>query len=78
MARAGVRPCALGWLGKPIEIDDPHETQLVDRLRRLVFAGDPARPLQHLGEAETLTLIQNRPEYTGSVWISRAPEDLRH
>ncbi|MCG0285537.1 hypothetical protein [Streptomyces sp. PSAA01] len=59
-----------GWLGRPIEIDDPHETELVDRLRRLVFAGDPRRPLQHLGEAETLTLIQNRPEFAGSVWIT--------
>lgn len=59
-----------GWLGEPIEIDDPRETELVDRLRRLVFAGDPRRPLQHLGEAETLVLIQNRPEFAGSVWVT--------
>lgn len=40
-----------GWLGDPIEIDDPAETALVDRVRRVVFAGSPTRPLQHLGEA---------------------------
>ncbi|MET8241236.1 hypothetical protein ACWCW2_06070 [Streptomyces sp. NPDC001773] len=28
-----------GWLGDPIEIDDPAETALVDRMRRVVFAG---------------------------------------
>jgi predicted nucleic acid-binding protein len=59
-----------GWLGEPIEIDDPRETELVDRLRRLVFGGNPRRPLQHLGEAETLTLIQHRSAFAESVWIT--------
>ncbi|MCP3818411.1 hypothetical protein NLX86_09870 [Streptomyces sp. A3M-1-3] len=59
-----------GWLGDPIEIDDPAETALVDRIRRVVFAGSPSRPLQHLGEAETLVVIEHRREFTDSVWIT--------
>ncbi|WP_406013448.1 hypothetical protein OG520_14525 [Streptomyces sp. NBC_00984] len=59
-----------GWLGEPIEIDDPAETALVDRLRRVVFAGSPSRPLQHLGEAETLVVIERRAELSTSVWIT--------
>ncbi|MCT7351022.1 hypothetical protein N4P33_02355 [Streptomyces sp. 15-116A] len=59
-----------GWLGDPIEIDDPAETALVDRVRRVVFAGSPSRPRQHLGEAETLLLIEHRSEFAGSVWIT--------
>lgn len=59
-----------GWLGDPIEIDDPAEIVLVDRLRRVVFAGSPARPLQHLGEAETLVVIEHREGFASSVWIT--------
>lgn len=59
-----------GWLGQPVEIDNPAETALVDRIRRVVFAGSPSRPLQHLGEAETLVLIEYRTEFDGSVWIT--------
>ena len=59
-----------GWLGEPIEIDDPVETALVDRMRRVVFAGSPSRPLQHLGEAETLVVIEHRSGFEGSVWIT--------
>lgn len=59
-----------GWLGEPIEIDDPAETVLVDRIRRVVFAGSPSRPLQHLGEAETLVVIEHRGGFASSVWIT--------
>ncbi|WP_371549859.1 hypothetical protein OG266_31760 [Streptomyces sp. NBC_00554] len=59
-----------GWLGEPIEIDDPAETALVDRVRRVVFAGSPSRPLQHLGEAETLVVIEHRSGFASSVWIT--------
>ena len=67
-----------GWLGDPIEIDDPTETALVDRLRRVVFAGSPSRPLQHLGEAETLVVIERRAEFSGSVWITDDGEAGRY
>ncbi|MFK4149822.1 hypothetical protein [Streptomyces sp. NPDC004065] len=59
-----------GWLGAPIEIDDPTETALVDRIRRMVFAGSPSQPLKHLGEAETLVVIEHRGEFAHSVWIT--------
>ncbi|MER7722959.1 hypothetical protein [Streptomyces sp. NPDC096323] len=67
-----------GWLGIPIEIDDPAETALVDRIRRVVFAGSPSRPLQHLGEAETLVVIEHRTEFAHSVWITDDREAGRY
>ncbi|MGW1780458.1 hypothetical protein ACWCQQ_15135 [Streptomyces sp. NPDC002143] len=59
-----------GWLGEPLEIDDPAETALVDRIRRVVFGGSSSRPLQHLGEAETLVVIEHRSGFANSVWIT--------
>lgn len=67
-----------GWLGDPIEIDDPAETALVDRVRRVVFAGSPTRPLQHLGEAETLVVIGHRSGFADSVWITDDGEAGRY
>ncbi|MGW5663282.1 hypothetical protein ACWEWG_24750 [Streptomyces sp. NPDC003758] len=67
-----------GWLGEPIEIDDPVETALVDRIRRVVFAGSPSRPLQHLGEAETLVVIEHRSGFADSVWITDDGEAGRY
>jgi len=67
-----------GWLGDPIEIDDPAEAALVDRVRRVVFAGSPSRPLQHLGEAETLVVIEHRSGFAGSVWITDDGEAGRY
>lgn len=67
-----------GWLGEPIEIDDPVETALVDRIRRVVFAGSPSRPLQHLGEAETLVIIEHRCGFADSVWITDDGEAGRY
>lgn len=67
-----------GWLGEPVRIEDPVEIALVDRLRRLVFNGASARPLQHLGEAETLVVIRHRREFTGSVWITDDGEAGRY
>ncbi|MEW1642099.1 hypothetical protein [Streptomyces sp. NPDC091219] len=59
-----------GWLGEPIAIDDPAETAAVDRIRRVVFGGSRSRPLQHLGEAETLVVIEQRSGFANSVWIT--------
>ncbi|MEV5957998.1 hypothetical protein AB0M11_30245 [Streptomyces sp. NPDC051987] len=59
-----------GWLGEPIEIDDPAEIAAVDRIRRVVFGGSSSRPLQHLGEAETLVVIEHRDGFASSVWIT--------
>jgi predicted nucleic acid-binding protein len=61
---------AEGWLGEPIELCTDAEIALADRLRRAVFGGAPTEPLRHLGEAETLALIQTREEFAGAVWIT--------
>ncbi|MER5476386.1 hypothetical protein ABT026_05315 [Streptomyces sp. NPDC002734] len=59
-----------GWLGEPIEVDGEVEQALVERLRRVVFGGLAHRPLQHLGEAETLAVIETRREFRTAVWIT--------
>ncbi|MEU6244576.1 hypothetical protein [Streptomyces sp. NPDC047024] len=61
---------AEGWLGEPIELCTEAEIALADRLRRAVFGGTRSEPMRHLGEAETLTLIQTREEFAGAVWIT--------
>ncbi|QKW09382.1 hypothetical protein HUT18_26335 [Streptomyces sp. NA04227] len=66
------------WLGEPLVVDDPAELVLVDRLRRAVFGGRPNRPLQHLGEAETLVVIENREGYEGALWITDDGEAGRY
>lgn len=45
-----------GWLGEPLELDDPHEQGLVESIRRVVFGGSPTLPRKHLGEAQTCFL----------------------
>ncbi|GAA3659511.1 hypothetical protein ACG5V6_18610 [Streptomyces chitinivorans] len=58
-----------GWLGEPVEIDDPAEVALVDRVRRSSSRAPrpaPAAP----GEAETLVVIEHRAEFADSVWIT--------
>lgn len=59
-----------GWLGDPIEIDDPAEIRQIDRIRRAVFGGTDDRPLQHLGEAQTCHVVLNWPEFAGSFWVT--------
>lgn len=44
----------------------------------MVFGADPRRPLQHLGEAETLVVIEYRPQYAGSVWVTDDSEAGRY
>ncbi|MFE1230458.1 hypothetical protein [Streptomyces sp. NPDC058745] len=59
-----------GALGEPIDIEDD-EVAAVQLVRVASFGGVPEMPLQHLGEAETLYLMQNRREFKGvSTWIS--------
>ncbi|MEU1215418.1 hypothetical protein ABZ424_23965 [Streptomyces sp. NPDC005790] len=59
-----------GWLGEPIELCTEAEIAFADRRRRAVFGGTPSEPMRHLGEAETLALIQTREEFAGAVWIT--------
>ncbi|MEY9844931.1 hypothetical protein [Streptacidiphilus sp. MAP5-3] len=67
-----------GSLGEPVEISDPDERTEVERLRRAVFGGDRRRPTQHLGEAETLTLITRRRDFRHAVWISDDRDAARY
>ncbi|MFI5959772.1 hypothetical protein [Cryptosporangium sp. NPDC051539] len=67
-----------GWLGKPIEVNDEKEIQAIDRIRRAVFGGSDVKPLQHLGEAQTCYLLQHRPEFADSWWISDDREAIRY
>lgn len=55
-------------LGDPVELTGD-EDESAKRIRISEFGGTAARPLQHLGEAMTLTLLQ-RAEYSGATWIS--------
>lgn len=59
-----------GWLGEPIEITGDNAVHAVDVLRRMVFGGHATDPRKHLGEAQTLYLLQNRTEFRGSIWIT--------
>ena len=65
-----------GWMGDPIEITEDVDILQVDRLRRVVFGGIDAKPLQHLGEAETCHVLKTWPEFASSWWISDDREAL--
>ncbi|MDT2009830.1 hypothetical protein FXW78_50015 [Rhodococcus opacus] len=67
-----------GWLGDPIEIDDPKLMADVARTRRVVFGGDVDNELRHLGEAQTCELIRTVEEYADSWWITDDQDALRY
>ncbi|GII94658.1 hypothetical protein [Sinosporangium siamense] len=67
-----------GWLGDPIEIDDPDEIDRVERIRRAVFGGLREEPLKHLGEAQTCHVILTWEEFKGSYWISDDRDALEY
>ncbi len=60
----------LSFMGDSIAIEEVSDIERVSHLRRAVFGGTDANPLQHLGEAETCFLILNRDQYAGSRWIT--------
>ncbi|MCW2878544.1 MAG: hypothetical protein JWQ95_2644 [Sphaerisporangium sp.] len=41
------------WLGDPIEVTDPNEIMIIERIRRAAFGGTRDKPRKHLGEAQT-------------------------
>lgn len=59
-----------GWLGQPIEVDDPVMVAKVEHLRRDVFGGSSAEPLKHLGEAQTCYLVHEVAQWRGAWWVS--------
>jgi predicted nucleic acid-binding protein len=67
-----------GWMGEPIEIIEDADILRIDRIRRVVFGGTDAKPLQHLGEAETCHVMRTWPEFASSWWVSDDREALRY
>ena len=67
-----------GWLDDPIEISDASDVRKIEQIRRAVFGGTDAMPLQHLGEAQTCHVILHWTEFAGSWWISDDREALRY
>lgn len=59
-----------GWLGEPIEITGEADMRAVDRLRIDVFGGTRARPLQHLGEAQSCFLLTSDPRWSDATWVT--------
>jgi len=57
------------WLGEPIETNDSDAIG-VERLRIAVFGGTSHDTKKHLGEAETCYVIQNRKDFTESIWLT--------
>ncbi len=56
------------WFGDPIRVTDDHGQ--VEGIRRHVFGGRRDEPRKHLGESETLHLIQSDPAFADAVWIT--------
>ncbi len=65
-----------GWLGEPISVTDQSAVTQIEGIRLHVFGGVRSRPLQHLGEAQTLWLLQNDEECAGAVWLSDDQDSL--
>jgi hypothetical protein len=58
-----------GWLDEPIEIDQA-DAHRVEAVRIGIFGGSSARPLQHLGEAQTLFLLDNDERFALAYWLT--------
>jgi len=54
-----------GWLGQPIEVDNPAMVAKVEHLRRDVFGGSSVEPLKHLGEPQTCYLVHEVARWRG-------------
>ncbi|WP_229052595.1 hypothetical protein [Aeromicrobium sp. Leaf350] len=67
-----------GWLGDAIEVSDAEEIRRIDVIRRQLMGGSARRPTQHLGEAQTCFVIEERSEFSGAVWISDDRDSLEH
>jgi hypothetical protein len=59
-----------GWLGEPVQIDEPDAVTGVEHLRRDVFGGTATQPLKHLGEAQTCFLLRGDKKWQGAWWVS--------
>lgn len=58
------------WFGSAITFEDEADLRAIDIVRRNRFRGDETKPLEHLGESQTLHLLSTDAAYSGSVWMS--------
>lgn len=65
-----------GWLSAPIEFTEPKMQRRVEVVRNAMF-GPVGGSLSHLGEAQTLCIIEE-PEFAGSMWLSDDREALAY
>lgn len=65
------------WFGDPIKFVDEVDQREIESIRKYRFGGEEDKPLEHLGESQTLHLLRTRPEYAGSVWMSEDRGSLR-
>ncbi|MDO5696757.1 MAG: hypothetical protein Q4G51_02165 [Dermatophilus congolensis] len=69
------------WLGEPVRVDTVEAAQEVEFIRRTVFRGKQPGPDQwrrHLGESETIYVIQHRSEYRSAFWVSEDRKSLQY
>ncbi|WP_434316195.1 hypothetical protein [Leifsonia sp. P73] len=57
------------WFGEPIEV--PDDEGAIEGIRVHRFGGERSKPKQHLGESETLYVIQFVSGYSDAVWITK-------
>lgn len=57
-------------LGEPVEVEDEDHIKMIQRIRVAEVGGDPDDPLDSLGEAETLFLLDNVDDFSESIWLT--------
>lgn len=65
------------WFGEPIVLDRTDDIRAVEGIRVAVFGGSKARPREHLGESQTLHLLQTDGAYSESAWLTEDREAYR-
>lgn len=58
------------WFGKPIRLRNQTDQSAIEGIRRHRFGGDYRKPREHLGESQTLYVINTKPKYRDSVWLT--------
>lgn len=60
---------ASGCLSDPLELDGYDDTEAVEDIRA-ALGGVSSAPLKHLGEAESIHVIETRPEFNGAIFLT--------
>jgi len=65
------------WFGDPIPVVGAVNVRAVEGIRVAVFGGGKAKPLEHLGESQTLHLLRADEDYRDSIWLTEDREAFR-